>query len=303
MRAALVFVIGASVAVAAVVAAGAAAATAQERPLPEQDAFLRETRARLQTDSSLQRNYVYVETRRELKIDGQGRTTEESVRVVESYPALPGEDERYDRVISIDGKAVPASELAARDREREAKARRLAARLKTDPARETARLERDQKERRTGVSNAVSDIFRVYDVRLVGREMIDGHETILITLTPKRDPQPRTREGGYMRRFAVQAWVNEVDHELVRVRAEAVETLSIGWGLLARIHKGTAFSFERRKINGEVWLPARSSYSGSARVGLVRTLRRQGVSEFSHYRKFDVNASADYALPTLDSQR
>jgi hypothetical protein len=100
-----------------------------------------------------------------------------------------------------------------------------------------------------------------------------------------------------MRHFAVRAWISETDHELVRVDAEAIQTLSIGFGLLARIHKGTRLSFERRKVNGEAWLPARSSYAGSARVGLVRTLRRQGISEYSSYRKFAVDASEDYSLP------
>src|SRR3954469_2227213 len=59
---------------------------AQNQPLPNQEAFLSETRTRLQTDSTLQSSYVYVETRREMKLDKSGSTREESVRVVESYP-------------------------------------------------------------------------------------------------------------------------------------------------------------------------------------------------------------------------
>jgi hypothetical protein len=276
---------------------GAIAAAAQERPLPDQGAFLEEARARLQTDHSLQRSYAYVETRRERKLDGDGRITEETVRIIESYPGLPGEDRRFERVVAIDGKPVPARDLAAGDRERQEKARQLAARLESQPAREDTRQARDLDRQRTGVSAAVDDIFRVYDVRMLGREPIDGHDTIAFSLTPRPRSDPRTREGRHMRRFAARAWVSESDHELVRVDAEAVETLSIGFGLLARIHKGTRLSFERRKINGEAWLPARSSYAGSARVGLVRTLRRQGVSEFSAYRKFSVDTSADYEIP------
>ena len=43
------------------------ALVAQERPLPDQESFLREVRTRLQTDSTLQSSYIYVETRREQK--------------------------------------------------------------------------------------------------------------------------------------------------------------------------------------------------------------------------------------------
>jgi hypothetical protein len=100
-----------------------------------------------------------------------------------------------------------------------------------------------------------------------------------------------------MRSFSVRALVSETDHELVRLDAEAIETVSIGWGLLARVHKGARFSFERRKVNGEVWLPAIATYTGSARVGLLATLRRSGSSEYSGYRKFAVDTSTTYKPP------
>src|SRR4051794_698449 len=70
---------------------------AQERPLPDAESFQREVRARLRTDSALQRSYIYTETRREQKLDDKGRVTEESVKVYESYPGLPGEN-RWERL-------------------------------------------------------------------------------------------------------------------------------------------------------------------------------------------------------------
>ena len=64
--------------------------------------------------------------------------------------------------------------------------------------------------------------------------------------------------------------------------------------MLARLHKGAKLSFLRRKINGEVWLPAVASYSGSARVGLLWTLRRSGTVEYSGYKKFSVETSSSF---------
>ena len=86
------------------------AVAAQERPLPEREAFLRETRKHLQTDTSLQSSYVYLETRREQKLDKRGRVLEESVKVFESYPGLPGEN-RWERLIAENGRPRPAAEL------------------------------------------------------------------------------------------------------------------------------------------------------------------------------------------------
>jgi cytidyltransferase-like protein len=78
------------------------------------------------------------------------------------------------------------------------------------------------------------------------------------------------------------------------LEAEAIDNVAFGLGVLARIHKGAQFSFLRRKINGEVWLPAVVNYSASARVGLLFTLRRTGSSEYSGYRKFSVDTSSSF---------
>ncbi|HZJ31701.1 MAG TPA: hypothetical protein VFD21_09035 [Vicinamibacterales bacterium] len=279
----------------ALVIAGATLA-AQDRPLPDQDSFLKETRKHLQTDSALQSSYVYTETRREQKLDKQGRISDESVKVFESYPGLPGEA-RWERLVSENGRPVPKEELAKQDRERQAKAAGMAKRLTEDGPKERARQEREYQKSRRERDDAVSDVYSVFDIRMTGRERIEGHDTIAFSLTPKADARPRTTEGGQMRHFKVQAWISESDYELVKLDAEAIDTLSFGLGVLARLHKGAKLSFLRRKINGEVWLPAVASYSGSARVSLLFVLRRAGSSEFSGYRKYSVDTSSTVATP------
>jgi len=269
---------------------------AQNRPLPDQEAFLKETRKHLQTDSSVQSSYMYVETRREQKIDKNGRMEEESVRVYESYPGLPGQP-RWERLVSENGKPVAAGELADQDRDRTKKATAMAKRLESDPGKERARQQRDWDKAHDERSEAVDDLYVVYAIRMTGRERVEGHDTIAFNLTPRPDSKPKTREGDLMKHFTVKAWISEVDHELVRLEAQAIDNVAFGLGVLARIHKGAQFSFLRRKINGEVWLPAVASYSGSARVGLLWTLRRTGSSEYSGYKKFSVDTSSSFENP------
>jgi hypothetical protein len=221
---------------------------------------------------------------------------EESVRVSESYPGLPGEP-RWERLISKNGKAVPAAELAEQDRERARKAREMAERESANPGRERGRVERESQRLRHDRAEAVSDIYNVFDVRMTGRESIDGHDTIAFTLTPRPDAQPKTREGEVMKHFSVRAWISETEYELVRLEAKAIDTVSFGLGVLARVHKGAQVSFLRRKINGEAWLPALTNYSGSARVGLLWTLRRKVAIEYSGYKKFAVDTSSSFHSP------
>jgi hypothetical protein len=277
-----------------VIAGGTVAA--QDRPLPDQESFLKETRKHLQTDSTLQSSYVYVETRREQKLDKHGRISKESVKVLESYPGLPGEP-RWERLIAENGRPVPAEELAQQDRERQTKAAAMVKRLAEDAPKERARQEREYQKARRERDDAVSDIYTVFDIRMIGRERIEGHETIAFQLTPRPEAKARTTEGRQMQHFTVHAWISETDCELVKLDAEAIDTLSFGLGVLARLHKGARLSFLRRKINDEVWLPAVVSYSGSARVSLLFTLRRGGSSEYSGYRKYSVATTSTPATP------
>ena len=270
--------------------------TAQDQRLPDQGSFLRETRKHLQTDSALQSSYVYVETRREQKLDKHGRTSKESVKVFESYPGLPGEV-RWERLVAEDGRPVPAEELAKQDRERQRSAAGMVQRLAEDASKERARQEREYQKARREREDAVNDIFNVFTIRMIGRDQIERHETIAFLLTPRRDAKPKTTEGRQMKHFNVRAWISESDHELVKLEAEAIDTLSFGLGVLARLHKGARLSFLRRKVNGEVWLPAVASYRGSGRVGLLVTLRRGGTSEYSGYRKYSVDTAATLEPP------
>ena len=239
---------------------------------------------------------MYVETRRELKLDKGGRTRGESVKVFESYPGLPGEG-RWERLIAEDGLPVPPEELARQDRERQQKAHEMVQRLARDSSKELARQERELQKARREREAAVSDMYNVFEIRMIGRERVEEHDAIAFLLTPRRDAKPRTRAGEQIRHFSVRAWVSENDHELVKLEAEAIDSLKMGLVGLAKLHKGARLSFLRRKVNGEVWLPAVVRYTGSARVGLLVTLRRSGTSEYSGYRKYSVDTLEGFRTP------
>jgi hypothetical protein len=275
---------------------GGSSQASQDRPLPDEETFYREARKKLETDATVQRGYIYVETRREQKLDKDGQVQEESEKVFESYPGLPGE-ERWERLISENGRPVPTIELEEQDRDRNRQVERVARRFEEQPERERARQQREWEQQRRERAEAIDDIFRVFDIRMIRREVIDRHDTIELLLTPRADARPRTRAGRLMRNFRIRTWISESDHEMVKLQADVIDTVSIGWGLLARLHEGSTLTFLRRKVNGEVWLPAFRSYTGSARVALIRTLRRSATSEFSGYRRYSVDTFTAFEPP------
>ena len=271
-----------------------AAPRAQERPLPDFDSFAAQVKKHLATDEERQSGYMFMERLTEQRLDGSGKVQHESVKVFEVYPGLPGED-RYRRLMEEDGKPVPAGKLADRDRDRRKEVESYAKRMASTSGRqkETQELEKDRRH----YSDAIDDLFRIYDIQMVRREPIDGHDTIFATLTPKPNVQPKTKDGGIMRHFKARAWISESDYELVRVEIEAIDTLSLGLGLLARVDKGTTATYERRKVNDEAWLPARVTWTAGARVFLLKRLRLRGTADFSGYRKFTVDTSTTYSTP------
>jgi hypothetical protein len=271
-------------------------AAGQDRPLPDYATFIAEARKRLQADDVRQSEYVYVETQREQKLDGDGKSTKETLDVFESYPSLPNEN-RWRRQTVKDGKPVPPEDLAKVDRDRQKKVLEYAKKLEQNPeqVREAEKKKHDEERRDT--ERQVDDAMRVYDIKMLGREVLSGYETIVLSFTPRKDARPKTSEGKMMRHFAGKAWVSESDYEVVRLEAEAIETASFGLGLLARVHKGSKAAFERRKVNGEQWLPARATYTGSARVMLLKVMRVGGTLEFSDYRKFSVQTETKIGKP------
>ena len=267
---------------------------AQERPLPEFNAFAAEVKKHLARDEERQSGYVFNERRLEQKVNAAGRVTSESVKFYEVYPGL-GDEDRYRRLIEEDGRATPPDRLAKQDSERRTKAEEYARRQAV--ASERQKEAREQDKARRALAAAVEDIFRIYDIRMLRREPIDGIDTIFATLTPKAGARPQTDDGKIMRHFKARAWISESDYELVRVEIEAIDDLSFGLGLLARVHKGTVATFERRKVNGETWLPAEVTWTASARVLLLRRLRLRGVSEFSNYRRYSVDTKTTISAP------
>ena len=120
---------------------------AQDRPLPDYDSFAAQVKKHLATDEERQSGYMFIERRTEQKLDGDGRVRNESVKVFEVYPGLPGED-RYRRLIEEDGKPLPPQKLAERDRDRQKEVESYAQKMSNATDRAKEEQQRDKKRRR-----------------------------------------------------------------------------------------------------------------------------------------------------------
>ncbi len=269
--------------------AGPLAADQTARPLPDARSFLEAVRDSLRSDQTLLSEYTFLEKHVETKLDSKGDVKSTKLELFEVYPSSkPGRI--YRRLVMLNGKPVDPKELAEADRKQDEKSekRRLALENETAEQRQR-RLNEDLRQER----EIVEELFRMDDIAVAGRETLDGRSTILVTFRPRPGYRPQTKGGKILQKLAGQAWIDEEEHQLVRIDAELLGPLGVGPAGVFRLQKGARAFFQRRRVNDEIWLPAEARFVGAAKVLLFALGRLDARSEYSEYRKFSVSTSTD----------
>lgn len=273
----------------------AADALAEERassaPLPEIRPFLKEVRRHLRSDEALLAQYTFMERLTEHRLDGKGQITKTKSEVYEVYPSFePGQT--YRKLVVRDGVPVSASEREEQDRKQAAEVEKLARKLGSEGSSSRQKREADWRRREETVA---AEVFDIYDISIVDRELLEGRSTILLRFEPRPGIAPSSKTGKFLKKFRGRAWIDEADHQVARIECELIDTLSFGFGVVARLKPGARVYFERHKINDEIWLPAIARWRGSARFFLVKGISIDAESAYSDYRKFSVESSDNYS--------
>ena len=259
-------------------------AGAQEPPLPDPQAFLARSLRNLRSNDLVRSRYTYREEETRYARSPDGKLTRTQTRVYEVTPS-PDPELTYRRLISEDG--VAPADLAKRDAEHQRKVREWLARRELEglDARQ-ARVRKEEIEDRKEQA-VVDELTSIFDFRMTGRETVDGRPAIVFTFEPRPDRKPGTPQGRIIKNFHGRAWVDEQDFELVRLESEVLETTSVKFGFIVRLLKGSRGQIERRKVDGETWLPTYSRFTGSGRVFFLHRIDLDQETVYSSYRKLD----------------
>lgn len=131
------------------------------------------------------------------------------------------------------------------------------------------------------------DIGGAFDFELLRREDLRGRPTIVVRFMPRKRAEFDSRMGKILLPHVEGlAWVDETDLGLSRVEVRVARNVNVGiFGLMARIHKGTAYVRDWLRADGGDWLPATTTVQFKARTLLVRGTHRRMREEYSDYRK------------------
>src|SRR4051794_32631781 len=150
----------------------------QDRPLPDLMPFAAEVRRRMLTDRELQAQYTYIETREEISVSKLGKVSAGPVKTYEVYPSVePGNS--YKRLIAVNGVPVSREELERQDRVHREDVLRAAAKRERESPQERERRLREEEKERAEWNRTLDEVFEVYDIRLIGRETLNGHVTVV----------------------------------------------------------------------------------------------------------------------------
>jgi hypothetical protein len=270
---------------------GETAASADERPLPELSAFLKNVRSNLRSNDIIQSQYTYTEKAIERQPDGKTES-----RTWEIYPTA---DPRltYRKLIRINDETPSAEQVEKNERAYEKRRKEWERQqAKNDPDDIKRREEKEAEVKREEEKN-LDEAFRLYQFTMTGREQLEGISAIVLMFEARPDYKPGTREGKILSKIHGKAWFSETDYELIRLEAELKDNISFGFGILAKINKGTRMAFQRRKINNEIWLPATSHVTGTGKLLIFKGFHIDQEAVYSDYQKFSVETSIEYSKP------
>ena len=225
------------------------------------------------------RNYTFLQREEQRQLDGNGQVKSRSVK---TWDVTMLEGSAYRRLIERDDHPLSERE----EQQEQAKLRKsIEDRRHETEAQRAKRLAAYEKRpgRNREVLNEIPDAF---DFRLRGEESIQSRPVYMIDATPKSGYRVRNSEARrVLPKLKATLWIDKADLSWVRVNAEVIDSISVGF-FLFRVAKGARMEIEQGRVNEEVWLPLRVRMSASATVGLVKKLRVEEELTFRNFRKF-----------------
>ena len=143
-------------------------------------------------------------------------------------------------------------------------------------------------------SEAWHELPEAFEFRLAGGGEMDGHSVIIIDAVPREGYQPRSRTAKLFRSIKGKFWVDQQDHQIVKVEAEVIDAISVGL-FLVRVAKGSRAILQMTTVGDGIRLPDHLQVFASARLGIVKVVRFEQSTHFSRYGRVPTNTRTGYS--------
>ena len=124
-----------------------------------------------------------------------------------------------------------------------------------------------------------------------------GQDVLVFDFEGNPEYKPKNIAEHVAQQLAGVVWVDEKQHEVVRLEAYFVRDFRFAGGLLANLQKGTSFIFEQTFLNNEVWLPTYEEAHVGVRVLLIKGFKVNEFTRYSDYQRFHIETLSTIAKP------
>jgi hypothetical protein len=248
---------------------------AASRSLPDIKQLLADVRDNQKLIDSLKDQYSCTETEEVHELDKNGQLKKSSVSEYDVF-YLGGQNIR--RQVKKDGRPLSPGDQKKEDDRVERRIREYE--KKHDEEGEDAARKKERVD--------ISTFLRVSKFASPRWGEFRGHAVIVFDFAPNPDFKPQNRTEDLLHKLEGTLWVDDEVRQVVRLEAHLNDTLKLGGGLLASVHKGASLVMEQARTNEEVWLPSYVEAHFSARLFLFASAQGDYTSRFSDYKKFRV---------------
>lgn len=269
------------------------------RSLPELEPLMKAITANQDKIEEMRERYTCKLVEVERKHDGDGRIKETETR---AYEVTPVGERFVERLMSVNGKVLSASEREREDKRVEKEIEEIVKRHEKKQQKKQRARERGENEEEDKDEVTIKDFLRISEITSVRRETFRGHEVIAFDFEPRKGFKPKSRAEDIVSKLAGTIWVDELAQQIARLEARLTDSYKIGGGMLASIGSSTAFSFEQEKIGDEVWLPSLMEANISARVLLLAKFNRSVERRYSEYKKYQIDSNYDLSKPKQNAK-
>jgi hypothetical protein len=283
------------------VAAGSAIRAQEARPLPTPEALFKAVQENLLRAERIDYLYAFRERRTDVHTNPFGKIGTGGTRLSEVYPSATPRL-TYRRLVERNGVRLTPQELAEQDREYQERAAEVLEQLSAEEPDAERRREREALRAAERGQRRIADVTNALQFKVEGREMYRGVPAIVVSFTPRAGAMPQTRQGRTAQKFAGKVWIDEAASEVMQLEATAIEDISFGYGIIARLSKGTVGTVTRQPIGDDIWLPTQVTLKGRGRAVLFRSLVIDFRAEWFDYRRVEGTSATPFPDARVQSE-
>jgi hypothetical protein len=256
---------------AAVLLSAVAAAAPVDVPV-----LIKQALQRFQSDERSAGEYGWTRRSQKTEFNSDGSVKSRATTVTQREP--------YDgfmisRVVERNGKPLDDIE---RDRSEAALHRRIGE-LKSMTPEQVEKLQAERRKKQAEEDAWIGEASAALEFKLVGEEAVARRPAFVLDVSPRPGYKTSNMRARVFEKLRGRVWIDKADTEMAKADIEIFDLVSIGFGLMARIEKGTRFLIQRTRVSDAAWMPELQRVRVDGRFLLFKSMNEEIVSSFSGY--------------------